>query len=128
MTDRSEELNAMPARSLGLVKAGNRDAWLALFEDDGVVEDPVGKSPFDPEGRGHRGKEKIAAFYDNVIANAENFDFKIHTSIARGDEVAAYVTLYTGGVGNEAINIYNLSPSGKIISLRSFWKWPENAG
>ena len=41
--------------SMAAVEAGDRAAWLALFADDAVVEDPVGPSAFDPEGHGHRG-------------------------------------------------------------------------
>jgi hypothetical protein len=42
-----------PARRAGLlsqrhVANGDREAWLALFADDGVVQDPVGPSPLDP--------------------------------------------------------------------------------
>ena len=50
-----------PARLAGLnsvrnVKAKDKAAWLALFADDAVIEDPVGVSPLDPSGQGHRGK------------------------------------------------------------------------
>ena len=48
-------------RSMQAVEAGDRSAWLALFAEDAVVEDPIGPSPFDPEGDGHRGREAIAA-------------------------------------------------------------------
>jgi len=51
-------------QSMVLTEAGDRDGWLALFADDAVVEDPVGPSAFDPEAKGHRGKEAITAFYD----------------------------------------------------------------
>jgi len=43
-------------RSMAAVEAGDRDGWLALFGDDAVVEDPVGPSMFDPEGRGTGGR------------------------------------------------------------------------
>ena len=62
-----------PARTAGLlsqkhVSEGNRDAWLDLFAEDAVVQDPVGVSPLDPTGKGQIGKTGIAAFYDNVIS------------------------------------------------------------
>ena len=41
--------------SMAAVEAGDREGWLALFDDDAVVEDPIGPSDFDPEGNGHRG-------------------------------------------------------------------------
>ena len=34
--------------SMAAVEARDRTAWLALFADDGVVEDPIGPSAFDP--------------------------------------------------------------------------------
>ena len=59
-----------PARRAGLlsqryVANGEREKWLDLFADDGVIQDPVGASPLDPTGKGHRGKAAIAAFWDN---------------------------------------------------------------
>ncbi len=67
-------------RSRAAVGAKDREGWLDLFADDAVVEDPIGPSPFDPEGHGHRGKAAIAAFYDNVIAGSERIEFQIDES------------------------------------------------
>ena len=75
-------------RSMAAVEAGDRQAWLALFAEDGVVEDPIGPSAFDPEGNGHRGPEAIAAFYDSVIGVNESIRFDIRQSFLCGDEAA----------------------------------------
>jgi ketosteroid isomerase-like protein len=122
------------ARELGLasmaaVEAGDRQAWLALFADDGVVEDPIGPSAFDPEGRGHRGIEAIAAFYDTVIAANESITFDIHQSFLCGEEAANVGVIritFAGGsaVEVEGIYMYRRSPDDKIASLRAFWE-PE---
>ena len=45
--------------------------WLSLFAENAVVQDPIGASPLDPSGEGHKGLEAIEAFYDNVIANGD---------------------------------------------------------
>ena len=58
---------AASQRSMAAVSAGDRAAWLALFADDAVVEDPIGPSMFDPDGAGHRGLDAVAAFFDTVI-------------------------------------------------------------
>ena len=47
-------------RSREAAIAHDKEAWLANFADDAIVEDPIGPSHFDPEGKGHRGKEAIA--------------------------------------------------------------------
>ena len=73
---------------MAAVGAGDRQAWLALFAEDAIVEDPIGPSAFDPEGNGHRGIEAIAAFYDNVIAVNESITFTIKQSYLCGDEAA----------------------------------------
>ena len=53
-----------------------------------MVQDPIGPSPFDLEGKGHRGREAIAAFYDTVIASSAAISFEITESYLCGDEVA----------------------------------------
>jgi ketosteroid isomerase-like protein len=115
--------------SMAAVEAHDREAWLALFADDAVVEDPIGPSAFDPEGKGHRGIEAIAAFYDNVIAANESIRFTIHQSILSGDEAANVGVIritFTGGSAIEVDGVYTYrrSREGKIASLRAFWE-PE---
>lgn len=112
--------------SLAAVRKGDRDAWLELFEDDAVVEDPVGPSPLDREGRGRRGRDEIAAFYDQVISTMTSFGYEIERCYLGGDEAAMAVT-FTIGMGEgdplvmDLINIYRRSPAGRLASLRSFW-------
>lgn len=114
--------------SLSAVKAGKRAEWLALFADDAVVEDPVGKSPLDPAGKGHRGKEAIGAFYDNVIAHNKSFDFRIDRSYLCGDEVANLATFKITFPNNETREMeliinYRVNGAGKIQNLRAFWEF-----
>lgn len=127
-----------PARRAGLlsqhhVAQGNREAWLDLFADDGFVQDPVGPSPLDPTGKGHRGKVAIAAFWDNVIAKAEvSFDYP--KSYAAGDECAftgCVINTLPGGKEFRAhgVFVYRVNDAGKLLSLRAFWEFqnPEGA-
>jgi steroid Delta-isomerase len=113
--------------SMAAVEAGDRDAWLGLFADDAVVEDPIGPSAFDPEGKGHRGIEAIGAFYDNVIGANESIRFTIHQSLLCGDEVANVgvirITFAGGGaVEVDGVYTYRRSPDGKIAALRAYWE------
>lgn len=50
MTGYRNAAQRLSMKSVELVRAGARDAWLDLFAEDAVVEDPVGVSPFDPSG------------------------------------------------------------------------------
>src|SRR5438552_18937613 len=77
----------MAIRSMTLVEAGDGDAWLDLWADDGVVEDPIGISSFDPDGKGHRGKDAIRKFWDEVMSQAP-ITFSVRESYAAGNECA----------------------------------------
>ena len=113
--------------SMAAVEAGDREAWLALFSDDALVEDPVGPSAFDPEGNGHRGREAIADFYDNVIGVNESIGFTIRQSLLCGDEVANVGTIRIGFAGGGAVEVdgvycYRVAADGRLGGIRAFWE------
>jgi steroid delta-isomerase len=113
--------------SMAAVEVHDRVGWLALFAEDAVVQDPIGPSVFDPEGKGHRGPEAIAAFYDNVIAANESIKFSIRQSFLCGDEVANVGVIRITFAGGSAVEVdgvytYRCSPNGKIAGLRAYWE------
>lgn len=117
-------------RSPQLVKEKNKAAWLDLFDDTAVIQDPVGPSPLDPDGRGHQGKEAISRFWDMVIEGG-NFDFTVHQSYPCGDECA---NVWVGinqiqGIRFETpmVTVYKVNDKGKILSLRAFWDFQKVA-
>jgi steroid Delta-isomerase len=126
-----DELSAreLGIRSRAAVHAGDREGWLDLFAADAVVEDPIGPSPFDPEARGHRGREAIAAFYDAVIAPSEAITFEIEQSYLCGDEVADVGIIRTtlaGGTHQAVVHgvyTYRSNGNGKLAALRAFWEF-----
>jgi len=114
-------------RSMDAVSRGAKEEWLALFAEDGIVEDPVGKSMFDPTGNGHRGHDAIGAFWEMTIGNVERFEFDIRDSFAAGNEVANVGTITTylpGGsrVDTEGVFVYRVNEDGLIASMRAFWE------
>src|SRR5579859_672938 len=132
MTDTTNE--SLTARELGIrsraaVHARDREAWLDLFADDALVQDPIGPSPFDPEGKGHYGKEAIAAFYDAVIGPSEAIDFEISESYLAGDEVADVGIIRTtiaGGTHQAVVRTvmtYRSNGANKIATLRAYWEF-----
>jgi ketosteroid isomerase-like protein len=114
-------------RSIAAVQAKDKDGWLSLFAEDGVVQDPVGKSFLDETGEGHRGHEAIGAFFDANIAPVESIRFELHDSFAAGDEVANVATIHMtlpGGATSrcEGVFVYRVRDDGKLVSLRAFWE------
>ena len=117
---------AAAMRSMAAVQAGDREAWLAVFAPDAVVEDPIGPSPFDPEGQGHQGIEAITAFWDNVISQGR-VAFTIRESYAAGSECANVGTITTTFAdGSRAIVdgvfSYRVDSQGRVVALRAFWE------
>ena len=108
--------------------AKDKENWLALFAEDALVQDPIGKSPLDPEGNGHRGIAAIEKFYDTVIANGD-IEFTIIESIPCADECANYAQIanLVGDIKIETkmIVIYRINSNNKIESLRAFWDYQK---
>ncbi len=121
---------AASKRSVHIVETRPPNAkqeWLALFADDAIVEDPVGRSPLDPNGRGHRGKAEIGAFWDRTIASVR-VKFDLVDSFACGDEVANVASITTTTADGSTfitrgVFLYRVDALGKIASLRAFWEF-----
>jgi ketosteroid isomerase-like protein len=116
-------------RSQAAVEAKDRQAWLSLFAPDAVVADPIGPSPLDPAGCGHRGLAAIAAFYDTVIAPNESVRFEIEHTYLCGDEVADVGVIRTtlpGGrrtVVVHGVYTYRTDGAGRLTALRAYWEF-----
>jgi steroid delta-isomerase len=112
-------------RSREAAMAHDKEAWLANFADDATVEDPIGPSHFDPEGKGHRGKEAIAAFYDKAIAPSE-LEFNFVETYQCGDEEANVGNIVIKAAGYEVVAdgvfTYRVNDEGKITALRAYWE------
>ena len=109
------------------VEAGDRAAWLDLFTDDAVVEDPIGPSPLDPAGGGLRGRAAIADFWDEVISLGQ-VRFDIRESYACGSECANVGRITTTlGDGHrsivEGVYTYRVDDEGRLVALRAFWEF-----
>jgi steroid Delta-isomerase len=112
--------------SMQAAVAGDREGWLALYSEDAVLEDPVGPSPWDPEGRGHRGKQALAAFWDRVIGPNRGLQFKVRERYTGGREVASVLTVSSAlpdgrRVELGMVTILSSNDQGLIQSLRAFW-------
>ena len=127
IADSAVAAREMSARSMAAVKARDKEAWLALWAEDGWVEDPIGESFIDPTGLGHHGPEARAAFWDNNIGSTESVEFELKDSFACGREVANVATIHItlpGGATTrcEGVFVYRVNEEGKLQSLRAYWE------
>jgi steroid delta-isomerase len=112
-------------QSIANAMAGNKEAWLALFADDAVVHDPVGKSPHDPEGRGFAGRERISEFWDMMIGPGD-LNIVPHKRYPCGDDVVAVAMTATNKMGDlktyiEMVATYEVNAEGKLQTLKVYW-------
>ena len=114
--------------SIRLASQGDKEAWLDLYADDAVVQDPVGVSPFDATGEGHIGKEAIATFWDNVIGPS-NMTITVHARIPSGDKACAVHQTAVSSMGDgkttkvDMVAVYQLNDAGKIQRMSAYWSW-----
>jgi steroid Delta-isomerase len=129
MTQVTRTARDLARQSQAAVKARDRDGWLGLFAENAIVQDPIGPSPFDPDGTGHRGLAAIAAFYDAVIAPNELITFEIEDSYLCGDEVADVGLIRTVLPGGKHVAVvrgvytYRRDEAGQLAALRAFWEF-----
>jgi steroid Delta-isomerase len=105
----------------------SKDAWLDLYAEDAVIEDPVGVSPLDPSGQGHRGRAALSRFWDLVIAPG-NMTYVIRESYPCADQCAnvwSLTNVLPGGaqVTVDLVSIYRVNAAGKLISMRAYWSY-----
>ncbi len=122
---------AASQRSYSAVAKGDLEEWLTVYAEDAVIEDPVGPSFFDPEGKGHHGHEGIRKFWETAIAPIEQFRFVIHDSHANGKtcaNVGTITTRFADGtlVDTDLVMVYTIHDDGRVASMRAFWE-PERA-
>ena len=132
MTTTDHPARVAAGRSMEIVQrkvrgAGDKAEWIALFADGAIIEDPIGRSPLDPEGTGHRGKAAIGAFWDANIASVE-ITLDIERSYAAGNEVANVGTITTRMPDGttavvEGVFTYRVNDAGKLTALRAYWEF-----
>jgi steroid Delta-isomerase len=120
---------AASQRSYSAVAKGDLDEWLTVYAEDAVLEDPVGPSMFDPEGKGHHGHEGISAFWKLAIEPIETFEFTINDSFANGNtcaNIGRIKTSFADGshTTTDLIMVYVVHDDGRVASMKAYWE-PE---
>ena len=116
-------------RSYSAVAKGDLAEWLTVYAPDAVIEDPVGPSMFDPEGKGHHGHEGISAFWKQAIEPIARFEFTINESFAH-DKTCANIgrikTSFPDGsyTVTDLIMVYVIHDDGTVASMKAYWE-PE---
>jgi SnoaL-like protein len=130
------EAMALVRASPNAVRAQDKQAWLALWAQYHVVEDPVGSRPvlgglYDRR-TGRRGDDPLRRFWDTFI-DGNDIDFDVHADFRAGERILRDVTIRTvlpTGVcaTTPAHLLYELVAEGgelKIRRMAAHWAvWP----
>lgn len=123
----------MSLKSREYVRNHDKAAWLAMFAEDGIIEDPIGPSDLDPAGRGHSTPAAREAFWERNIANSM-IDIEIRDSFTAGGRECANIVRLTieldfGGKCYrqtvDGVFTYAVDDAGKLKSLRGYWEYQE---
>ena len=119
-----ERLLATVERSPQAAASHDRAGWVALFTDDGRIEDPVGSRP-------HVGHERIRRFYDTFIGSREiefhrDLDIVFGTVVLRDlvleVAMAPHVTMYIPAFLR--YDLREINGEWRIAELRAYWELP----
>lgn len=128
MTEQKHLAVAANKNSIKYAMEGNKAAWLALYSDDAVVCDPVGKSPMDPVGKGHRGLAAIETFWDSVIGPS-SIDIRVDKRWTSGDYCCCVAQVARNDLGNgkytdcDMLAVYEVNAEGLITRMSAHWSW-----
>ncbi|OBF93197.1 NTF2 domain-containing protein [Mycolicibacterium flavescens] len=115
-------------RSPAAVAVHDREAWVAAFTFDGIIEDPVGSQP-------HRGTTAIARFYDTFVG-PRDIAFHRDVDIVVGSTVIRDLELEVRMAAGLTMRIpaylrYHLEVDAdelKIAELSAYWELPAMVG
>ena len=97
-----------------------------MFADDAIIEDPIGPSAFDPDGKGHLGRAAISAFWDVAIAPTTRIEFHFRDTFQCGNEEAnvGHILITRGDyqITAEGVFTYRADDEGKMVALRAYWE------
>ncbi|KUI45633.1 hypothetical protein AU198_05585 [Mycobacterium sp. GA-1199] len=124
---RAEALAAVE-RSPAAVAVHDREAWVAAFAFDAIVEDPVGARP-------HRGTTAVTRFYDTFVG-PRDIVFHRDVDIVVGSTVVRDLALEVRMAAGLTLRIpaylrYHLHDDAgvlKIAELSAYWELPAMVG
>jgi len=130
MSDSSHPAIQANIQSTTLASQGDKQAWLNLYADDALLKDPVGTSPLEPSGEGHKGKAAIEGFWDTVIGPS-NITLNVKKRIISGPKNCAVLQEVVNDMGDgkstkvEMIATYEVNDAGLITEMCAYWNFDE---
>jgi steroid delta-isomerase len=115
----SEAVREIVAAYFAALRAGDVEAWVATFAEDGISHDPVGAETI-------AGRTALRAFAKNMWGMWDRLGLQEREIFVCGNEAAVKWTGYGRTregreVRFEGIDIVTINLEGKIQSMRGYW-------
>lgn len=114
----NDQIQATIDRYIDAYLQNDKDAFLALWASDGVLEDPVGTPA-------HVGTEALGAFWDGARELADRIVLKMERSVIAGGEAAVIIEINAhmgdAGLVMPAVDIMRFDDDGLLTSVRAYW-------
>lgn len=118
-----DEIIALVDRYVEAFNTSDREAYVALFVEDGTVEDPVGSGV-------HQGPAAIGAFWDAVHGLSSSLELVLTGSTRVAGNGVAFTMQAISTVGEDRIvvdiiDVFEVSDDARIVSMRAYWDMAE---
>ena len=116
-----------------LAQAAEEAGYHSMVVPDSICypEEADSVYPFNPDGEGHKGREAIGKFYDEVISPSEKIEFEILSSTLCANECADVGIIRTWLAGGTHVAIvhcvftYKTNGDNHLASLRAYWEFDK---
>ena len=113
-----EQVRAAVDAYVAAYGANDRDAFLDVFADDGVIIDPVGTPA-------HEGRDARGAFWDTVHQLTEKITFDVKDVVVCGNEAAMVFRIHAGSddaqIQIDAVDVFEVDDAGKVTRMKAYW-------
>ncbi|EUA51886.1 putative ketosteroid isomerase-like protein [Mycobacterium xenopi 3993] len=122
--------HAAGRRSREAVQAKDKQAWLEVFADDAIVEDPIGHRLSTLKARG-TGQGSDLGVLGQGDRPADKIEFNFRDTFQCGNEEAnvgnIVITMGEHQITAEGVFTYKVDDDGKLVALRAYWEMDRAA-
>jgi steroid delta-isomerase len=114
-----DEMRTLVDRYMQAMNSNDREGYVALFADDGTMEDPVGSEI-------RRGHDAIRELWDEIHSLSPTITLMLTGPVRVAGSELAFPMEAVSDVGGttmivDIIDVFRVDDDGRIAAMRAFW-------